>query len=285
MHLDVTPMDPAAVPRQERAGEIYHSPDKGIDCRVRANPYGFAQWFRNTVAMPDAMFRGEIASMRAAMGIKDHFAPGSVLKAEIDVEDLPPDIDPIRDAPQVIVLKLMKRYLFLRYDKRSERRPPSVYLSKIAALTPVTKFGICAQLESYAGLLAERMQYALTTGRWPEERNPALWEENFNDRWPSSVAEMQLLLSDLRHLVKELAKARVSSVPEIQGIFSDLFGERVTETSLKAYADRMTARPGKSSFERGKGFVAAPAILPAASGAKASAAPAHQFHSGLLRKK
>jgi hypothetical protein len=207
------------------------------------------------------------------------------LKAEIDVEVLPPDIDPVRDAPQVIALKLMKRYLFLRYMKRDERRPPSVYLSKLAALTPLSRFGICAQLEDYAGLMAGRMKSALQGGQWPNERNPALLEENFNDRWPTAIQEMQLFLSDLQHLRIELARARVSSVSEIQSIFSGLFGERVTETSLRAYADRVTDKPGKSSFERGKGFLAAPAILPAASGAKASVAPAHQFHSGLLKKR
>jgi hypothetical protein len=76
--------------------------------------------------------------MRASMATKDRFTSQSVLKAEIDVEVLPPDIDPIRDAPQVIALKLMKRYLFLRYMKRDERRPPSVYLSELAALTPLS---------------------------------------------------------------------------------------------------------------------------------------------------
>lgn len=42
MHLDVTPMDPAADPRPERAGDIYHSPDNGADERIPVNPYGFA---------------------------------------------------------------------------------------------------------------------------------------------------------------------------------------------------------------------------------------------------
>ena len=285
MHLDVTPMDPAAEPRRERIGEIYHSPDTGPQSRVWANPYGFAKWFRGTVVLPETLFLSEVAAMRASMGIKDRFAPGSVLKAEIDVEGLPTDVDPIRDAPQVIALKLMKRYLFLRYMKRDERRPPSVYLSKLAALTPVSRYGICAQIEDYAELLAAKMMEALQGGKWPEERNPALSAENFNDRWPTNTSEMGMFLSDLQHLRKELAKARASSVAEIQSIFSGLFGERVTETSLQAYAARMTDRPGKSSFERGKGFVAAPAILPSASRAKASVAPAHRFHSGLLKKR
>lgn len=285
MHLDVTPMDPAAEPRIERVGEIYHCPDRGLDERIPANPYGFAQWFRRTVVRPELLLQREVAVIRASMGLRDRIALGSTLKADIDVDDLPDEVDPIRDAPQVIALKLMKRYLFLRYAKRDERRPPSVYLSKLAAMTPVSRYGICAQLEDYAELLAGKMVGALEGGKWPEERNPTLLVENFNDRWPTAISEMRLFLSDLQHLRKELATARASSVEEIQRIFSGLFGETVTETSLKAYLGRLSDRPGKSSFERGKGFVAAPAILPSTSGAKASVAPAHRFHSGLLKKR
>lgn len=67
-----------------------------------------------------------------------------MMAAEID--ELPEPIDPIRDAPQVIALKLMKRYLNLRYASRDMRRPVSIYLSKVAVEVPPSAFGVCDQL-------------------------------------------------------------------------------------------------------------------------------------------
>jgi hypothetical protein len=52
MHMDVTILDPAADPRPERVGEIFHSPDTGASYRVPSNPYGFGQWFRKNVTYP-----------------------------------------------------------------------------------------------------------------------------------------------------------------------------------------------------------------------------------------
>ncbi|ABA81689.1 nucleotidyltransferase [Rhodobacter sphaeroides] len=285
MHLDLTPMDPASAPRVDRVGDIYHSPDKGEDLRVAANPYGFASWFRGRVAQPTVIFRDQVAKARTALGIRDRIALGSmIIKADTQVDDLPDEVDPIRDAPQVIALKLMKRYLNLRYANRKERRPPSVYLSKLAAMVPVNSTGLCSQLEDYANLVEQRMAYCLATGSRPEERNPALWEENFNDRWPKQVCEMQLLQNDMRHLRHELAKARISEAPEIRRIFSRLFGERATVASFKAYTDQLSSTAGKTRVEQGRGYIAAPAILPAAAALKVSAAPAHHFHCGVQDK-
>lgn len=282
MHLDVTPMDPDRDPRRERVGEIYHSPDEGGDERFRVNPYGFAEAFRARITMPSRSFQDHVRNVRSKLQMKDRLVPGSIM-ADADIDKLPEPIDPIRDAPQVIALKLMKRYLNLRYADRNENRPVSVYLSKIAAEVPLSPFGICAQLESYAAELDKRMSVALESERRPEERNPALWAENFNDRWPKHDHEMKIFRLDLRHLVSELERARSSSLSDTSRIFDDLFGERVSEKAVRAYIDGLSPTAAAAHYEHNKGFVANPAFIAASpkKAARVSKAPAHHFHPGI----
>ena len=284
MHLDVTPMDPMVEPRPERVGEIYHSPDYGIDERFGVNPYGFAEWFRARAVQPTKAFHDHAQELRRRMDIPDRLVPGSLM-ADAEPEDLPEPIDPIRDAPQVIALKLMKRFLNLRYADRDEKRPVSVYLSKVAVEVPVNQFGLCAQLEDFARELDRRMKAALDGGRRPEERNPAFLPENFNDRWPKTTAEMRLFRADLAHLLGELTKARGSEFGDIRRIFDGLFGERVSEKAARSYLDGQRGTAGPSRFEHGEGFVAAPSLLSAtpAQAARTSNAAPHHFHPGRRR--
>ena len=283
MHLDVTPMDPAAAPRSERVGEIYHSPDNGADERHAVNPFGFAEWFRGRVSLPTPTFQKHMDELRSRLQIRDRLLPGTIM-ADADIDDLPAPIDPIRDAPQVIALKLMKRYLNLRYANRDMKRPVSVYLSKIAVEVPASPYGICAQLESFADALDRRMARSLESGVRPEERNPVFIEENFNDRWPETGNDMRVFRTDLKHLVGELARARASELSDIRKIFDDLFGERVSEKAVRSYMDSYSGAAATGTYERGKGFVATPAVLApvAAKAAQTSKAPAHHFHSGFL---
>jgi hypothetical protein len=283
MHLDVTPMDPARAPRAERVGEIYHSPDLGSDERFAVNPFGFSEWFRDRVTMPTITFQTYVRDLRARLSIKDRLMPGTVM-ADAEIDDLPDLIDPIRDAPQVIALKLMKRYLNLRYANRDLKRPVSIYLSKVAVEVPANPFGICAQLEAFGQELDRRMAIALETGRGPKECNPVFPEENFNDRWPKADQEMRVFRADLKHLLTELARARRSELSEVHKIFDDLFGEQVSERAVRSYVDGLPAVAVPGAYERGKGFVAAPALLSptAAKAAEVSKAPAHHFHPGRL---
>jgi hypothetical protein len=206
--------------------------------------------------------------------------------ADAAIEDLPDPIDRLRDAPQVIALKLMKRYLNLRYASRDLKRPPSVYLSKMAALEPTNVFGLCAQLEQFAGTFIRQMEVANSSNRWPDERNPRLEAESFNDRWPKDTTAMTVFLGDLRHLVSQLALARRSEFSETQRIFSGLFGERVSAASAKAYLEGVSPEPGKTQFERGRGYVAGGAVGATSAVARStSLAPAHDFHPGILGRK
>lgn len=282
MHLDITPMDPDYAPRDERVGEIYHSPDIGEDKRFRVNPYGFADDFKKKVTMPSLVFQDHLKDLRTRMQVKDRFV-SNVAMSDADIHDLPEPINPIRDAPQVIALKLMKRYLNLRYAHRDIKRPVSVYLSKIAAEVSLSPFGICAQLEELTANLSRRITVALEAGTRPEERNPALWEENFNDRWPKYTSEMKTFLADLKHLAAELDRSRNSSLTDTRKIFDDLFGERVSEKAVQSYVDGLTSSAATSHYEHNRGFVSSPALVAATptKASKVSKAPPHHFHPGI----
>ena len=284
MHLDVTPMDPHPEPRHERVGQIFHSPDRGPDETHDVNPFGFIQWFKANVGPANKVFLDQVAKTRSGLELTGRLEPGT-LYADADIDDLPDPIDPIRDTPQVIALKLMKRYLNRRYANRDLKRPVSIYLSKIAALLPAHPYGLCAQLESYAGELNRRMTHAIETGQWPEERNPEFHPENFNDRWPPTVQDMRVFSSDLKHLIRELARARRSELIDIQKIFDDLFGERITENAIRSYADGLAGAASASSYERGKGFVASPGLLRPADTSQPATSQArpHHFHPGKLK--
>lgn len=285
MHLDVTPLDPALEPRPERVGQIFHSPDYGPDEIHDVNPFGFIEWFKETVIPGKQSFLDHVSATRKGLSLRNRFDGGQIM-ADAEIDDLPEPIDPIRDAPQVIVLKLMKRYLNLRYANRDLKRPISIYLSKVAALVPASPYGICAQLEDYAANLEHRMTHAIATGERPKETNPRFPVENFNDRWPTSEQDMRVFRDDLRHLQKELMRARRSELGDIQRIFDDLFGERVSEGAVRAYVNGIDNTGQKSSFEHGRGYVAAPAVLSSTAAAqpKVSRAAPHHFHPGELKK-
>ena len=291
MHLDVTVMRPAVEPRPARVGDIFHSPDRGSDETHRVNPYGFAEWVKQQAVKPNVSFHAEANRLRRSFGVANRFVdtiPSRELAICAETQDLPDLIDPVRDSWQIIALKLMKRFLNLRYADRCEKRPISVYLTKIAVEVPLNAYGICAQLEAFAIELDRRMRSALEGGRWPEERNPVYPDENFNDRWPKDIAAIRLFREDLRYLCSELQRARQSPVAEIQHIFDDLFGERVSGAAVRAYVESLPSTPQKSSYEHGRGFVAAPSVMRSMAEpvptARVSRAPAHTFHPGRLRR-
>jgi hypothetical protein len=284
MHLDVTPMDPAREPRPERVGQIFHSPDDGPDECHDVNPFAFIEWFKVNVAPGKQVYLNYVQDTRKALQMPDRFERGQIL-ADADIDELPDPIDPIRDAPQVIALKLIKRYLNRRYANRAMKRPVSIYLSKVAALVPANPNGLCAQLEALATNLERRMSHALATGERPNERNPEFPSENFNDRWPRNNRDVQIFRDDLRHLVSELERSKYSELLDIQKIFDDLFGERISEKAIRAYANSIDGTATQSNYERGKGYLAQPAILStsAAAAPKISKAKPHHFHPGKLK--
>jgi hypothetical protein len=190
MHMDVTILDAARQPRPERVVEIFHSPDKAVGYRVPSNPYGFSSWFRTNVTQPSEDFEKSLRSRRSIYGIDR--LPSLLIKAEVDQEDLPPVIPPRLDGQQVLALKLMKRFLNLRYDNRAARRPPSIYLTKLSVTCGYAQAGLTAQIERFAAKVKAEMDAAYAVQNGPDERNPSYEPDRFNDRWPTTQVAARL---------------------------------------------------------------------------------------------
>jgi hypothetical protein len=279
MHMDVTILDAARQPRPERVGDVFHSPHKAIGYRVPSNPYGFSAWFRTNVIQPSEDFEKSLRSRRSIYGIDR--LPSFSIKAEVDQENLPPVIPPRLDGQQVLALKLMKRFLNLRYENRATRRPPSIYFTKLAVTCGYAPAGLTAQLERFASKVKNEMDAAYAVQKGPDERNPSYEHDRLNDRWPATQVDRKTLSDDMDYLLNALRLARNSEMKDIITIFATLFGERVSTRAQETFTKRMDQSMGRKTFrfERGTGTII-PVTAAAASAVvrEAVAAPAHKFH-------
>jgi hypothetical protein len=289
MHLDVTPLDSYREPRPQRAGEIFHVPDRGVAKRCPSNPYGFAQWVKARLKEhpPSAAHFSAIADARARAVVRDRLSAGDSVIARAEQEPLPPEDFAFGDTPQMVVLKLMKRFLNLRFASRERKRPPSIYLTKIAVQQPIAINGLCAQLEAYANELRRRVTKALDTGKRLHETNPAFPAEEITDRWPKDDNDLKLLKADLDFLLLKLAIAREgeADIAQIRKLLGELFGEVVSERAAMAYFGAAKTNP-VTRFQPGRGFLAAPAAAlanGAAATARTSRVREHSFHPGIQK--
>ena len=278
MHMDVTILDPAVEPRALRVGEIFHSPDEGEAYRVPSNPFGFAAWYRASVGEGTREFQEALRQRRHEFAI-DRIPDVVVEKAE--QEDLPSGVPPRLDAQQVVVLKLMKRFLNLRYEDRALKRPPSIYLTKLSSTCGYDDQGLTAQLERYAATLEEAMAVAEAANAGPDERNPMYADDRLNDRWPQAQADRRALKEDMAFLQQALAQARQADLKGISKILAELFGERISTRTVGNYMDRATGSP--VSYQPGTGrIIGRTAVVAPAAAKSAVAMPVHNFHASAL---
>lgn len=286
MHMDVTLMDPLPAPRIERAGEIFHSPDDGDDQRVPANPFGFSQYFREQISASDQAFIDAVQQRR-----KRYFTDrlsneeGQVLAAQQD--DLPQVIPPHLDAEQVVAHKLMKRYVYLKYEDREIKKPPTIFLAKLALDAGPVTGGLCAQLIQQAKFIYDMMNAHLNAGQLPDERNPSYAPDRLNDRWPTDAKDMQVLSGDMQHLIGALFQAQEADFSHIAKILSDLFGENISKRTVEKALDRAAdpAALENIKYEKKTGAIIVPATV--ASPAVLNdvyEVPTHKFHATTLGK-
>ena len=287
MHMDVTVMDPQQAPRVERAGEIFHSPDKGEDKRVPANPFGFSQYFRQNVAAGDKNFLTLMAQRRGKYAIDRLIAQNGEYGAA-QQDNLPHVIPPHLDSEQVVAHKLMKRYVYLKYESRDRKKPPTIFLAKLVPDAGPAVGGLCAQLIKQAQFIDDMMRAHLTAGTMPDERNPSYHPDRLNDRWPKDQKDMLVLADDMRGLVGALHRARESDFNQIAKIMSDLFGERVSKRTVEKMLGHAAdpAVQQEAQYEKKSGTIILPGTVatPAVIGSL-SAVPRHNFHSEVLKKK
>lgn len=285
MHMDVTIMDRRAKIAVERAGEIFHVPDTGDALRVPSNPWGFTGWFRSQVGAGQQEFaevlrRHRVAVAKNRLTFIDEIERLVVAKAE--QVDLPPVIPSAIDAQEAVALKLLKRFLNLRYERLPVKRPPSIYLTKRAGDVGYVPQGLTAQLFHLADTTAKIMRHHIAAGTWPREVNPSYMPDRINDRWPaaeaSGVKDMKLLAEQLEFLTDSLEQMAMAPLDDIARMIDALFGERIGREQREVLArryDRRAAATPVFAVPR-TGAIAAPTnITPRA---QAREVPHHNFH-------
>ena len=289
MHMDVTILDRRERLAIERAGEIFHSPDEGVASRVRSNPWGFTDWFRSSVGFGEQLFAESLRRHRDAVSKNRLIAldeeEGRIL-AKADQHDLPPVIPSALDAQEAVALKLLKRFLNLRYENSTLPRPPSIYLAKRAGNVGYTTQGLTTQLTVLADSTAKILRQHLALGTCPAEENPSYPKDRINDRWPragaASVSDMKRLAEHLELLADRLNRMATASLSEISKAIDELFGERIGKEQRRVLAERYDRRVGAAPLlsEARTGAIYAPSVVVASD--RLREVPRHNFHSMII---
>lgn len=278
MHVDLTPAEllPWRVPR---TSYIFHhrveDRDDGPGKRVIANPFGFAEWFKQ-VTPRAASFERFFEERSRKMDTRYR-----ALKVEETPKPLPAYLKP----PAVISHQLIKRYRNVRYDRREGRRPPSVMLACLAAHYAGNSGRPFSELLYQARALVTFFTADHERGARVEVVNPVCPEDKFTDRWPGTLAEQKIFVDDLRLLVSELESLeRGASLERIEAVFGRLFGEDISRTVIREFADRTGRTIANGELHTGAGghidlgrsgvIAAVPTIISTPS----RAAPRHTFY-------
>lgn len=286
MHMDVTLMDRRGRIAGARPGDIFHSPDKGLSYRVPSNPWGFTGWFRSVVKPGSREFTERLTEVRksAARSRIPFLDDGErTTLAKADQVPLPPAIPSHLDAIEAVALKLLKRFLNLRYATSSLKRPPSIWLAKRTGDSGDFGGGLTVQLFMLAKTLADEMRERVASAQRPDERNPSYHPDRINDRWPRETwgeakQDMDVFANHLDVLMQSLNRMARQPQNEIMEEMDKLFGERFGKEARKVLADRYDRRSSGAPLyiKPATGTVLAPAIVK--SEPQAQPIRSHHFH-------
>lgn len=289
MHMDVAIMDRSARIGVERAGDIFHSPDNGDSARVPSNPWGFTAWFRGKVGIGQEAFTEILGHHRAAA--TRELLPllnedERLVLAAADQVDLPPMIPSAVDAQEAVALKLLKRFLNLRYDDMAAKRPPSIYLTKRAGDVGYVSQGLAVQLFVLADSTSSIIRNHIAQGTRPRELNPSYHLDQINDRWPAADAagfnDMKVFAEQLEHLTGSLEQMAGLALDDMAKAIDELFGERVGKEQRAMMTARYDRRqdPSRLFAAPRSGAIAAPAIVTVPETYRE--VPSHHFHPMIL---
>lgn len=279
MHLDVTPMLRIWGTPERQSWIFHHRPEapREPSRRIIANPYGFAEWFKASTPL-DHDF-ADIFEKRAQEYEHLH------VLAEADSDPVPLQEPPFRKSKAVIVLQLLKRWRNVQYDSRSGRRPPSIMIAELVAEAANHTERLSEELLLQAQHMLSVFRQYHDRGRPIHIVNPVCEQDVLTDRWPGSLQDQALFISDLKDLVRKAERLVAGcDLEEMQKIMASLFGEVPATEAVKAFNERMgtAIRDGHSRHNPGKGRLGIPAIVtPPVS----RPTPRHRFYGTERRKR
>lgn len=279
MHLDVTP----AVRRRntpERESVIFHNrPETPHEsgCKLIANPYGFAEWFKQSTPHDQ-----DFADYFEA---KANEYERQVLK-EAASDPVPPHEPPFRKSKAVIVLQLLKRWRNVQYDARTGQKPPSIIIAKLVADAPCHTARLSKQLLLQARYMLSVFRECQSGKRLIHIVNPVCSNDVLTDRWPRSEQNQNLFIDDLSVLVANLERLdRGCDLEEMRIIMASMFGEGLAAETISAFNQRVgtEVRDGRSRHRPGLGSLVIPGAVTGIGTVAPSVSQAtrpHRFYGG-----
>lgn len=271
MHLDLTPA--VLIPtRPAKTSFIFHhrpgDPNEPT-YRRHANPWGFAEWFREHTPFDRAF--ASAFSRRASL------VEGRMALDKAETVPVRPQKDAHEKSKAVIVHQLLKRWRNVQYDSRKGyRRPPSIMLAKLIGDAANGTETLGQELLVQANHLHRVIGDAHARRARLHVTNPRCEDDVFTDRWPASNQEQEMFLRDLDRLLSKLATLPHGEPEEMRRVLSELFGEMPTGAVFENYYRELgqSVASGRSSYMPGTGRVFASGVaVPAA----AAATPRHTF--------
>ena len=177
--------------------------------------------------------------------------------AKADQHELPPVIPSAIDAQEAVALKLLKRYLNLRYETWPLPRPPSIYLAKRAGDVGYFPQGLSAQLFVLA---ADGEDPAASTS----PRNAARGGEPLVSAGPNQrplaasraagVSDMKGLAEALEYLAEHINHGELPRSPTFprRSTNSSASGSARSSAQFSPRATTAAASPAPSSRSRGR---------------------------------
>ena len=270
MHVDLTPaiLQVGALPRQSWIFEHQFGSKADPGRRLIANPYGFAEWFKDQVPDDHDFTRWFLSRAEAY----------EKSQAIICAEPVPPPEPVARKPRAVVAMQLIKRWRNVQYDERTGRRPPSVVLSKLvgdaAAEASSGGSGLLQVLLHVALALLAEFERAHAGGQLIHVANPVCPTDILTDRWPGGLQAQSTFIDDLRNLVGDLQTLqRSSNFEEIRGVLVRLFGEAPASKAIENHLEALPRGPVRVTSTGGV-IIGATAAVHAA----CRPVPRHTFH-------
>jgi hypothetical protein len=182
----------------------------------------------------------------------------------------------------VIALQLVKRWRNLAYDKRhaNRRLPPSVLLAFYVASHANNTTSLAEELSFQVESMLAIVQSAHKQGKKLFARNPMCHDDILTDRWPEELSDQAVFIRELADFASKLRRLRGDiSLPEMQQILEDLFGEKPARSAVKDHVQRVAKDVGSAGSRLMPGRAAIPAAVAggAAAPSNALSAPSHRF--------
>jgi hypothetical protein len=273
MHLDVTPSTLISG-RVARVSQIFHSKQerpRHEDRRIVANPWGFAEWFKEQMPLALGESTGVSTLAKASEAVPVEEQP------ELHERSLP-----------VIAMQLIKRWRNKKYDQRSGRCPPSVLMACLVGERSGQRLAASTFHPSLHTVLLDLVIYLLKEfdraerdGVLIHRVNPACpHDEILTDRWPGNMTDQRQFITDLQDFRNklELLGRPDLALPARNELLSDMFGERAAALAMEELRKRLDerARSGDIFHRLGTGSILAAPALGVGIAASSSAATIRQ---------